>query len=350
MSQYPTQFDNYAFMKKLLIFLLCMLALTVSTTVYGEASTLQENTAPQDSIINIIAWFNKHDTVTYWVYENSWKLNDTDTVLTASVSMKVRLNVVDSTANGYKMDYTFLEFPTDALPDSASAIDKFQNQITAKLGGKIVGTTVHFETDEYGRITKYNNLGQIKKQAKSLFKEGIKEFSQLPEIQGLKEWGFDIKDYTKKVDTDKLVDGYLEELNMLFMYHGLSMQLGETTEHEDATETQYENTSYTSASADDDDGTYHIVYDVISILPKDDLKELVRGLVESFSDDSIKDSFNENYDAQVKEDCTYEDYLKTDYLINGWPYQVVRQKATMIGNRGKVVQTVISLDSYSFAQ
>ena len=43
--------------------------------------------------------------------------------------------------------------------------------------------------------------------------------------------GFDVKDYAKNVDTDKLVDGYLEELNMLFMYHGLSMQPGENTEH-----------------------------------------------------------------------------------------------------------------------
>lgn len=288
--------------------------------------------------------------MTYRVNESSWKLTGTDTVLTASYSMIARINVVDSTANGYKMDYTFLDFPTDALPDSASAIDRFQNQITDKLARKIVGTTVHFETDEYGRITRYKNLGQIKKQARSLFKEALNEFSKIPEIQGLKEMGFDVKDYAKNVDTDKLVDGYLEELNMLFMYHGLSMQPGENTEHEDATETQYENTTYTSATVDADDGSYSIVQDVTSILPRNELKEIVGGIVESFSNDSITDSFNENFDAQVNVDCTYEDYLKIDYLGNGWPYSIVRQKSTMIGNRGKVKQTVISIDSYYFAQ
>lgn len=337
-------------MKRIIICLLFIQAMAISIAMHGQTPAVSEITAPQDSTIDVIAWFNKNDTVTYRVNEYSWKLNDTDTVLTASYSMIARINVVDSTAKGYKMDYTFLDFPTDTLPATASAIDISQNQITDKLSRKIVGTTVHFETDEYGRITGYNNLGQIKKQARSLFKEALNEYSKIPEIQGLKEMGFNVKDYAKNVDTDKLVDGYLEELNMLFMCHGLSMQPGEQTEHEDATDTQYENNTYTSASIDDDDGSYCIVYDVTNILPRSELKEMVGGIVDLFSNDSITNSFNENFDAQVNVDCTYEDYVRINYLPNGWPYSVVRQKATMIGTRGRVKQTVISLDSYSFAQ
>lgn len=324
--------------------------MAIGTVMHGETSSAPETKDSLDSTINVIAWFNKYDTVTYRVGEYSWKLNGTDTILTASYSMIARINVIDSTANGYKMDYTFLDFPIGTLPDSASAIEKFQNQITDKLARKIIGTTVHFETDEYGRIIKYNNLGQIKKQAKSLFKEALNEFSKLPEIRELKKIGFDVKEYSKNIDTDKLVDGYLEELNMLFMYHGMSMQPGENTEHENANDTKYENTTYTSATLDAGDGSYSIVQDVINIVPRNELKEMVGGIVESFSNDSITDSFNENFDAQVNVDCTYEDYLKIDYLVSGWPYSIVRQKATMIGNRGKVKQTVITLDSYSFAQ
>lgn len=338
-------------MKRIIIWPLVMLAMTFSMALHGETPlSTSETSTPQDSTINVIAWFNKHDTVTYRVNEYSWKLNGTDTLLTASYSMIVRVNVVDSTATGYKMDYTFLDFPTDELPDSASAIDRFENQITGKLARKIVGTTIHFETDEYGRITKYNNLGQIKKQAKNLFKEALKEFSKLPEMQELKEMGLDIKDFAKDVDTDELVDGYLEELKMLFMYHGLSLKLGETVEHEDATDTQYENTTYTSVTVDGDDGSYCIINDVTNVIPSKDLKEIVGGIVNSLSNDSVTASFVENFDAQVNEDCTNEDYLHIDYLVNGWPCFAIRQNATMIGGSGKVKQTIISFESCSFAQ
>lgn len=335
-------------MKSIIILPLLILAIAAGTAAHGEPQQPQENVAPQDSTIDVIAWFNRHDTVTYWVNESVWKISGTDTVRTASAAMKVRINVVDSTANGYKMDYTFLEFPTDTLPDSASDIERFQNQITAKLGSKIAGTTVHFETDEYGRITKYNNLGQIKKQAKSLFKEAINDYSKLPELQALKKIGLDIKDYAKNVDTDELVDSYLEELEMLFVNHGQSVRIGEFSEHEDATESSFENTLFCSAYMDSDDGSYHILYDVTNILPQTEVKNFVGALVKELSDDSISDNFNENFDKQVKEDAIYEDYLRISYLINGWPYSVVRQKSTIIGSQQKVKQAVITLDSYSF--
>lgn len=336
-------------MKKLLFLLLSLLAISGSLTVYGESNPMQENAVQNDSTIDVIGWFNKYDTLTYWIRETAWQINDTDTVRTGLIATKVRINVVDSTANGYKMEYTFLDFPTDTT--ATTPLADFQNKITAKLGQKIVGTTVHFETDEYGKITKFNNLGQIKKQAKSLFKQAINDFSKLPEIQGLKEMGFDIKDYAKQVDTDKLVDGYLEELKMLFMNHGLSMQIGENTEHEDATDTQFENTTYSSVYRDnDEDGAFHVIYDVTSILPQNELKAMVGGIVEYMANDSITEKFNENFDSQVKVDGTIEDYLRIDYMPCGWPYYVVRQKSTMIGNRGKLKQTVISLDSYTLAQ
>ena len=337
-------------MKKILIWLLFMLAMTISISAQGETSKAQDNTEQKDTTINVIGWFSKHDTMTYWINESQWQVSDSDTIRTASASTKVRIVVTDSTAKGYKMVYTFLEFPTDTLPETASALAKFQNQITAKYGQKIVVTSVHFETDEYGHITKYNNLGQIKKQAKSLFKDIFKDAYKLPEIQELKKLGFDINDYAKNIDIDKLTDGYLEELNMLFMNHGKCVKIGEFTEHEDATDSQFENTTYCSAYIDEEDDTYHITDDITSVLPRNELKTLIGDIVGTFSNDSIKDFVNENFDDQIKVDGSYEDYMKIDYLPNGWPYSVVRQNATMIGTRGKVKQTVISLDSYSFAQ
>lgn len=336
-------------MRKLIFGILSILAATVGMSAYGEEAQEQDGVLPQDSAVDVIAWFNRHDTVTYWVNESQWKIRDSDTVRTASVSMRVRVDVVDSTKNGYKMEYTFLEFPTDTLTGQ-SALERFQDQIAAKYGQMIVGTTVRFETDEYGRITKYNNLGQIKKQAKSLFKNVVSDLYQLPEVQEMKKAGFDVKDYVKSIDADKLVDGYLEELNMLFLFHGKTLNVGEFTDHEDATDSQFENTSVVSAWIDDDGDAYHIEYDLTSIIPRDDMKVMIGAILGAFSKDVVPEDFDELYDDQVKEDGTYEDYLKTDYLFTGWPYRVVHQNATMIGGAGKVKQTVITMDSYSVGE
>ena len=326
--------------------MLGLLVMTGVLTVSGKSNPTQEKALPQDSTIDVIGWFNKYDTLTYWIHETSWQISRTDTVRTGLASTKVRITVVDSTANGYKMDYSFLEFLADTT--TSIPLADYKHKITAKVAQRIVGTTIHFETDEYGKITKFNNWGQIKKQAKSIFKQAINEISKIPEIEALKEKGVDVKGYAKNVDIDNLVESYLAELKMLFMYHGLSMEVGEYTEHEDATDTQLENTTYRSVFKDAD--AYHIIYDVTCILPQDQLKAMIGGVVGNMVNDSIMEKFNENFDSQVNVDGTIEDYMRVDYMPGGWPYYVVRQNTTMIDNRGKLKQTVITLDKFTFAK
>ena len=41
------------------------------------------------------------------------------------------------------------------------------------------------------------------------------------------------------IDSDKLVDGYTEEIELLFDYHGDQYKIGETESHENATENEY---------------------------------------------------------------------------------------------------------------
>lgn len=140
---------------------------------------------------------------------------------------------MDSTSTGYKMDHTVLESRCDSTAESN--LNKFQNKIAENISKKLVGTTINFETDEYGSITKINNLGQIKRQAKYIYQEVIKDLSNLPEIAGLKNFNIDIKKITKIIDSDKLIDGYLNELKLLFLYHGSTFDIGESHTHEDET-------------------------------------------------------------------------------------------------------------------
>lgn len=332
-------------MKKLLALILFAVLLACAVTPCTGATQQNDNTIPQDSTLDVIGWFCNRDTVVYWIQESDWKLNNGDTIKTAGVSTQVMIAVTDSTATGYKMNYTFLDVRGDSLADSE--LGNFQNKIVTLLGKKIIGTTISFETNEYGKIEKINNLGKIKKQAKTLFKEAVKEMEKAPWVKWLKDMGLDLTEYTKGVDTDLLVEVYIEELKLLFMCHGGVYNLGETTEKEEATETQYANETYSSVTIDDDK-CYSILSDVVSTIPQSDIKAMVAGVVDNLNDSEVKDNFNAHFDKAVNVDCTVDSYFKIAFLPNGWPYEVVKQETTMIGENGKVKQKYIYLDTYSF--
>ncbi len=324
------------------LFILIALALTASTVSYTHAeSDSAESVAMPDSTVAVIAWFNKRDTVTYWINEGEWKIKGTDTIKSAGINTKVMLTVADSTDEGYTMEYQFLNFQGDALADSE--LGALQNRIAEKLGKKIIGTKIRFHTDEYGTITKYDNLNHIKKQAKSLFKEASKELLVLPVVDSLKSIGFDISKYIKKVDPDQLVQGYLEELELLFLCHGNIYELGESSIHEDETDTQYASDTYNTASIDPETQNYSITCQVDSEIPQEALKSIVGAIVDEFSDAEITKNFNETFDTQVKGGAVTT-YVSITYFPDGWPTDVVKQTKVTVGPTSKINQTYITWD------
>lgn len=332
-------------MKKISLILCCLPLVLCSIFVRAQDHQVQDAETEQDSTVDVIGWFEKNDTLDYWIYENRLKINDNDTTMTAGVASKVRLVVTDSTSNGYKMDYTFLEFQGDSLVDSA--LGKFQNELVEMLGNKFAGTTVRFETDELGKITKMTNLKQLKKTAKSQFEDVMDAMSGMPEMQDLKEIMPGIGKLGKFMDSDDLVDGYIEELQLLFAYHGSSFNIGEFSDHEDATDSQYENDTYIIIESDPEEGTYSITNKIVNIIPRSTVKELVGGILTAFSEENLPEDFDEEFDKQVDIDATVESYLSIDYFFDGWPYALVKQESSMIGGCGKIEQTYIRLTHIS---
>ena len=95
----------------------------------NNSDTLEVDTAGEDSVVNVVAYFCKGDTCEYWIYENEWKVNGKDTVKTLGVSTQVRLVVNDSTSKGYKMSYTFLDVKADSVGDN------FRDKMMAMISG-----------------------------------------------------------------------------------------------------------------------------------------------------------------------------------------------------------------------
>ena len=48
----------------------------------SEVQDSSEVTVQDDSILPVIAWFSKRDTMTYWIHDNQWEVNGKDTVMT----------------------------------------------------------------------------------------------------------------------------------------------------------------------------------------------------------------------------------------------------------------------------
>lgn len=314
--------------------------------VAANEERMAADSAAADTTVDVVAYFAKGDTCDYRITETKWKISGTDTIQTVCVNTYVRLVVTDSTATGYKMNYTFTGVDCDTTARSVES--KILSTITDKMKQQVVGTTIEFETNEMGTITKINNLGQIKKKAKVLFKESMNALAATPEMKALKkEVGIDVKDFTKGVDLDEIVDGYAEELKLLFLCHGKSFTIGESHDHEDASDEDYESDTYRTASVEDS-GDYGVDVTVVSIIPQEDLKVLVGGIVRMMKNDEVKDQFEKEFDNQVNTDGTITDSYAIHCFGDGWPQEVVKQRRMKMGNLlEKVEQTYIGITHFS---
>lgn len=295
-----------------------------------------------DSTVAVIAWFDKRDTMTYWINEGTWSVKDGDTTKTSGVSTKVMLTVTDSTKKGYRLEYKFLEFQNDTVADPM--LGNFQNRLVGRLSDKIVGTTIRFRTDEYGHITKYENLKEIKKQAKELFGAACDEMMRLPVMDSLKSVGVDLDALLKGVDSDAIVDGYTEEIELLFNCHGKEYEVGDTDEHYDETDDQYASDCQMSVGFNSETMEYEISSNVDTRIPAKDLKDMMGAIVGMFSDKSLQEDFDKEYDNQVKEDAVVGTWHYWQYFADGWPAEVISQSTFRLMGQGKLKQTQIIWD------
>ena len=323
----------------------------------NNSDTLEVDTAGEDSVVNVVAYFCKGDTCEYWIHENEWKVDGKDTVKTLGVSTQVRLVVNDSTSKGYKMSYTFLDVKADSVGVMA--------MLTERTAKSVIGTTVNFETDEYGSITKITNLSQIKKQAKALFKAGIKDIAAMPIMQEMKKaTGLDFMKTATQANTDEVVEGYLEELKLLFAYHGSQYAVGEHHEHEDATKDSNANDTYINASLEKN-GNYTISCEVVNVIPKETVKEVMDGTMGAFMEGlkgkktedgkdhdgdikDLEDELKKEIGKAVAQDAQTSEYLSVTCFDDGWPSSVLKQNKTVIAGRGKLKQKLI--EACRFAQ
>ena len=153
-------------------------------------------------------------------------------------------------------------------------------------GDATVGTTIRFRTDQCGKIVKYYNLKDIRKQAEEVLTKAI---SKMPYADSLHAVGLDPDTYE-----------------------------------------------------------YGISADVYSYIPREDIKVLLGNLIEYFTDEEsakdVRKGLDTEFDSQVTTDGVYNSYVSISYFNDGWPQEVVSQDNISLGDRQKLKQKYITWD------
>lgn len=90
----------------------------------SEMQDSSEVTVQDDSILPVIAWFSKRDTMTYWIHDNQWEVNGKDTVMTLGAAAKVSATLFGSDMTETFGDvlfskYFWIIYPGEGCPKSS---------------------------------------------------------------------------------------------------------------------------------------------------------------------------------------------------------------------------------------
>lgn len=184
----------------------------------------------KDSAVQVVAYWSVGDKYNYEYEEKKYEVQDTDTTSTDKVYERFSLEVVDSTATGYVLEYKTLE-------SKYAYVDKDEQELRDLLGDLGKGMPLRFSTNENGTFQDIVNWEQYQ----DTLNKGI-EIMREPLCRLLLK---DKKEVTDSIRASvvQLVDnmfasfknknamlGGLRYLTNLFYFHGTRLELNRNYE------------------------------------------------------------------------------------------------------------------------
>lgn len=221
-------------MKRILLGIsLLLLTSTVHAQINVDASEL-------DSLVRVIGWFNKTDTLEYHLSLVEAIIENGDTTVIEATSSEFRITVADSTKNGYVMRYV----PTGVWRNDSTSTE---GQLLLAAARSSIGNEVLFSTDELGVFKEITNWKEVYKRATAYQQKMIdKAYYEHPELyarQPKQELVKRIKELTEKTlgTKEKMTEQFVA-LKLLFSFHGKELPLGEMELNENQLHYYYETT------------------------------------------------------------------------------------------------------------
>ena len=308
--------DITLYMKELLLTLFCGL-----TTVIGQAQTtaVHDISQEEDSILNIVGYFCKGDTMAYTKRMAKLQVVKNDTTIKSDIQTDFMIVVRDSMDNGYRMEFipTGFSFNEDAQ-------EKTDRVLAEKLWELTKDTHAIFTTDEFGTVQNIENWKEIR----DVIKKGINlvidnYYSEIPALDSVMP---------------------RKRMESLFGLHGTQFAIGnidKTYSSQGYPSRTIAETGYTVKEEGDMEGDYAIRSNSITTIPSNDITEIAGNILNSFSDsgvgDKIKEVMRDTLSSVTDSDTTIKNFEHFSYFFNGWPKIIYTEKTTDVSGIVQII-------------
>jgi len=324
-------------MKRILTFIAVLISYTL--TIQAQISSLQES--QEDSVINVIAYFCKGDTMKYTYTDAVYKITQKDTITSSYYTRDCMIVVTDSTSKGYTMEFT----PLDIKLANDSSAESFETKMNVTILKAFNNIKVKFHTDEFGTIEAIDNWHEVR----DLFLKGIKQAfddfyadnSGIDSFLPRKRFESLVK---LNVNNEAKVRECIEELPLLFNCHGNQFKLGTITKT-DTTSSLYPTQIKAIATyMDDEEGTngdYEISCSSITCIPPKETAQLMSTVFQNLFSGELAEKgeafVRDSLATYFKNDSMKVEQLEQyDLFDNGWPAHMQTMKTAGVSFQKKV--------------
>jgi hypothetical protein len=307
--------------------------------IAAQAMTAQQ--ASQDSVVNVIAYFCKNDTMCYQYQDYKAKVENNDTIVEHYIKSDVQLVVVDSTAKGYLIEY-------NTLNTTVNYEDTLMTRVMQSVMDKMGDVKVVFSTDEYGTIEHVKNWAEVRtfmKTATKVIFDSI--YANIPVMNEVfPRQRFEAQIASTFVNEKAFLNN-CEDLQLLFLLHGKSLPIGKV-EDDDPSDNGYpqHTVTVTSYGKSDDDYGFEDDYFVHCVsettIPKNEVKDLLKLYFNKIISDKHLDEMNHTIDSIDYSDAKVTNSERYNYFYNGWPCDMTQSKLTnMMGSQSIEIKNIV---------
>lgn len=297
----------------------------------------------KDSTVQVVAYWNVGDMYKYRCQEKAYVVEGNDTIIGDIQEELFTIQVVDSTENGYILEYRCLEEKLDMA-------NKEEQAILEPIVQKYREIPYRFSTNKYGAFQDLVNLEEIQQGMNSAYDEikaGLHKYFQ---DQAIKE-GQDSIPTEAKQEIDAYLDHVLNQMKskewtMVAMayiieplfYHGTRLDLNREYAYKQKyaspwipTETVEANESFYINKVD-----YETSWTTLHRTQKYDAGELLASFMK-YVQQRLPEEERENITPDKIPFLMVETFFDLDVHVDtGWPGSTYYQKVTQVGDKQRV--------------